>query len=113
MSFNEKKTILAISSAFLSSSSVAAADPPAGGEYGYHGMMYGAGGWFMMPIMMLIFFGLLVFAVVLIARFLGFSTEGLSRSDNAKAILRERFAKGEIEREDFEARLKALGNSGN
>lgn len=113
MPFNDKKTILAISSAFLSFSGIAAADPPGGGEYGYHGMMYGAGGWFMMPIMMLIFFGLLVFAVVLIARFLGFSGAGFGRSDNAETILRERFAKGEIEREEFEARMKALGASGN
>lgn len=112
MTFNDKKTILAISSAFISLSGMAVADPPGGGEYGYHGMMYGSGGWFMMPFMMLIFFGLLVLAAVLIARFLGFSTAGIGRSDNAKTILRERFAKGEIEREDFEARMKALGASG-
>ena len=85
--------------------SFAAADP---GD-GYHSTMHGAGGWFMMPIMMLIFFGLLILAVVLIARMLGYSTSREPVSDNAKTILRERFAKGEIERDDFETRLKALG----
>lgn len=94
----------------LMSARTAFADPGGGSEYGYHGMMYGAGNWFMMPIMMLIFFGLLILAVVLIARFLGFSTGRPGHSDNAKSILRERFAKGEIEREDFEARMKALSD---
>lgn len=92
----------------LMSARPAFADPVGGGEYGYHGMMHGAGNWFMMPIMMLIFFGLLVLAVVLIVRFLGFSAGRSGHSDSAKSILRERFAKGDIEREDFEARMKAL-----
>ncbi len=90
-------------------SSVAQADPGDGRYYGHYQMM-GWGGWFFGPIMMLLFFALLVGAVVLVMRLLGTDAlrPGEKREDGAHAILRERFAKGEITKEEFEASRKVL-----
>lgn len=83
------------------------ADPVEGG--GWHHSMHGWGGWFLGPVMMLIFLALLVGAAVLIARALATGGSGGSaRTDRAAEILRERFAKGEITREEFDAMRKAL-----
>ncbi|WP_420402406.1 SHOCT domain-containing protein [Nisaea sp.] len=69
--------------------------------YGDH-MMYG--GWFMGPFMMLVALGLIVVAIVVVTRLFG--TAGGAGS--ALRILEERFARGEIDREEFEERKKAL-----
>lgn len=75
-----------------------------------HGEMMGWGGWFFGPIMMVTFFALLVGAVVLIVRILdtGARGTGADQGDRARAILRERFAKGEISKEEYEAAAKVL-----
>lgn len=85
------------------------ADPGAG-YGGHHGMMEW-GGWLMAPIMMVIFFGLLVGAAFVIIRLLGLGsgTRGGAGSDRPLDILRERFARGEIDKAEFEERRKALG----
>jgi uncharacterized membrane protein len=61
-------------------------------------------------VMVLLFFALLVGVVVLIVRLLGADTlrPGEKQEDRAHAILRERFAKGEITKEEFEASRKVL-----
>jgi putative membrane protein len=89
--------------------SVAQADPGDGRYYDHYGMM-GWGGWFYGPVMMLLFFALLVGAVVLVVRLLGSDTlrNGAQQEDRAHAILRERFAKGEITKEEFDTSRKAL-----
>ncbi len=80
------------------------------GRYYGHGEMMGWGGWFFGPIMMVIVNGLLVGAVVLIMKLVGGSpqTNNLPQGDKAHSILRERFARGEITREEFEAAKKVL-----
>lgn len=86
--------------------------------YGHpHWGMAGAG-WFFGPIMMLLFLALIVAAVVLVLRWLapGASSGGpasLSSTPSADrnaalAILRERFARGEIDRAEFEERRQVL-----
>jgi putative membrane protein len=80
------------------------------GYYGDH-MMWG-GGWFLMPLMMIFWIGLLVGAVVLVLRWLGASGRieprpGKAGSD-ALDILRARFAKGEIDKAEFEERRALL-----
>jgi len=89
---------------------VALADPFEGGYYNHYGMM-DWGGWVFGPIMMRLFFALLVGAIVLIVRLLGGSPLGANGSshDRALTILRERFAKGEITQEEFEKGKSALG----
>ena len=85
--------------------------------YGHYGM--GGGGWLFGPIMMVIFFALLVGAIILILRLIGVDMGGNAGSgggggaarkdDDPLEILRMRFARGEIDREEFEERRKALG----
>jgi putative membrane protein len=78
-----------------------------GYEWGW-GMhpMWGVWGIGMMLIMLL-FWGLVIVAVVLGIRWL-ISQGKETRSDSALEILRQRYARGEINREEFEARKKDL-----
>ena len=93
----------------LTASGAAFADPGDGRYFDHYGMM-GWGGWFYGPVMMLIFFALLVGAVVLVVRLLGADTSrsGPRSEDTAHTILRERFAKGEISEDEYEASRKVL-----
>jgi putative membrane protein len=69
--------------------------------------MWGAGGLVMM-LMMLVFWGVLIAAIVFGIRWL--VRQGRAEEpDRALAILRERYARGEINKEEFEARRKDLG----
>ena len=78
----------------------------------YHGPHMMWSGWFMGPIMMILFLAVAVIAVVLIVRWLGGSSQGDSRSVPARSapidILKERFARGEIDKEEFEERRRVL-----
>ena len=77
-----------------------------------HDHMGTAGGWFMGGIFMLILLGAIVAIVVLVAR----QSNGLMRgtqadkqkSENPIDVLKVRYAKGEIDHEEFELRRKAL-----
>ena len=79
----------------------------------YHGphMMWGA--WFVGPIMMIVFIAVAVTVVVLIVRWLGGSPHGASQHPPGKTpvdILKERFARGEIDKDEFEERRRILEN---
>ena len=96
---------------------VAAQTPPAEPErsvYWPH-MMGCDGSWFGSgPIMMLIWLGLLVGIVVLLARAFGGPARGATgrqahSANTALDILRERFARGEIDRAEFEDKRRVLG----
>lgn len=84
------------------------------GSWGHHGMMWDGGGmgWFMGPIMMLLFIAAAVAVVVLLVRSLG--GHGVSqaapptRDGSALRILEERFARGEIDEDEFRKRKCAL-----
>ncbi|HUS52489.1 MAG TPA: SHOCT domain-containing protein [Thermohalobaculum sp.] len=84
------------------------------GYYADH--MWGGGwhGWFFGPLMMVFWLVILVGAVILIARWLGASGHIESRrkapGSDALDILRERFAKGEIDKAEFEERRALLGS---
>ena len=92
----------------------AVADATADGSWGHHGMMWNGGGmgWFMGPIMMLLFLAAAVAIVVLIVRSLGGHgpVQGNQPTPESSAlrILEERFARGEIDEEEFRNRKKAL-----
>lgn len=74
--------------------------------WGGHPMMWGAWGFGMM-IMMIVFWALIIVAVVVGIRWLvGQGKE--PRSDSALEILRQRYARGEINKEEFEARKRDL-----
>ncbi len=77
--------------------------------YGDSGMS--SGGWVAMTLMMGLFWGFLILAAVLVFRSLGRGPEPQVRSD-PMAILDERFARGEVDQEEYAARKAALGRKG-
>ena len=81
-----------------------------GGPYdwgwGTHPMMWGAWGFGMM-IMMFLFWVLIIVAVVVGIRWLLSQGKG-SRSDSALEILRQRYARGEINKDEFDSKKKDL-----
>lgn len=60
-----------------------------------------------MVFMMLLFWGLVIVGVVLVIRWL-LSQGKETRSDSALEILRQRYARGEINKEEFDAKRKDL-----
>jgi putative membrane protein len=83
---------------------------------GMHPMSWMWGAWGIgMMLMMLVFWGVVIAAIVLGVRWLLRSGDQLvgpgdrTRPDRALEILRERYARGEIGREEFEARRRDLG----
>ncbi|MCF6272807.1 MAG: SHOCT domain-containing protein [Rhodobacteraceae bacterium] len=76
------------------------------GGYGSMGNGMGYGGWFFGPLMMILFFGLIIAAVVGALRLFGMGGE--ARSNRALDILSERYASGEIDEAEFTTRRKAL-----
>jgi putative membrane protein len=81
--------------------------------WGYDGG--GSGGWALMMLAMVIFWGFVVIGIVAIFR--GTRTRdaqtgvgGTSAPPTAAGILDERFARGEIEADEYRARKDALAN---
>jgi len=69
--------------------------------------MWGAGGLAMM-LMMLVFWGLVIAGLIVGLRWL--IRQGRSGGrDEALEILRQRYARGEIDKQEFEARKRDLG----
>ena len=69
--------------------------------------MWGAGGLIMM-LMMLVFWGLVIAGLVIGLRWL-IGQGHLTRHDEAFEILRQRYARGEIDKQEFETRKRDLG----
>lgn len=70
-------------------------------------------GWSMMawfgPIMMFIFLAVLIIALILFIRWITASMGGRTKADDsALEILKKRYARGEIGKEEFEAKKKDL-----
>ena len=80
----------------------------------YYGHMWDGGwhGWFFGPLMMILLVALVVLGVVLLLRGSGDGGREAPRGDrNAKTpldILKERFARGEIDKDEFEERRRVL-----
>lgn len=100
----------AIAVGVITAASMAMAQGSPAGRYDH--MMWNGGWahWIMGPFMMILFVGLLVFAVVAVIRWLG-PPEQRGRQaggSSARAILEERFARGEIDEKEFSERKRAL-----
>ncbi len=103
---------LAALPAILWVSSTAWAQPQTGSDYGHH--MWGGGSWMIFgPLMMLVFIAAIVFVVVFMVRWFGGPGHGASShappGRTPVDILKERFALGEIDKEEFEERRNVLG----
>ena len=89
-----------------------ATDAPRYGHHAWDGPWHG---WFMGPFMMIFFLAVIVVVVVLLVRWLGGHGPGQSGPHHASSgrspldILKERFAKGEIDKAEFEERRGVLG----
>ena len=107
-----KRIALKLSTASLASLVPAsAAWAQAGERYSYdHQHMMGAWGWFGGMLMMLLAIALIVGVVVITVRFLGHDQKTRS-SNRALDLLNERFARGEIDRTEYEERRRALQDS--
>lgn len=83
-----------------------------GTMYGPHMWNGGWYGWLFGPIMMIVFVAVTVVVVVLLLRWLGGGGHGgVPHGPASKTpldILKERFARGEIDKEEFEERRKLL-----
>ncbi len=76
---------------------------------GWYGNGMGTGGWVVMVVVMALFWGLVIFAGVMIFRGSGKSRSGgVIQDRGALGILDDRFARGEINREEYEGRKAAL-----
>ena len=104
--------VLCVGAAFLGSMAAdALAQQPQAPIYGHH-MWDGAWhGWFLGPLFMIGFLVLAAMMVLLLVRWLGGGpghSAHSGRRDTSIDILKERFAKGEIDKEEFEERRRIL-----
>ena len=85
-----------------------------GGQYGGWGMMGpgmmgGFGWWWFMPIFMILFWGLVIWGIVALVRGLsGSRGSDSSTADSAMEVLKRRYARGDISKEEFEEKKKDL-----
>jgi putative membrane protein len=75
----------------------------------WYGMIFG-------PLMMIIVFAAIIAVAVLLVRWLGGGSHGVSQHDYSKSsetaldILKERFARGQIEKDEFEEKKRLLSD---
>ncbi|MFC2020899.1 SHOCT domain-containing protein [Chloroflexota bacterium] len=89
-----------------------------GTVFGWHdsglGMMGSGmwGGWmFLMPILFILFWGLVIWGIVALVRGLsqpGGSDSASNRSDSALEVLKMRYARGEIDKNEYEEKKRDL-----
>ncbi len=74
--------------------------------------MWGGFGWmWLMPIFMIIFWGLVIWGIVALVRGLSGSRgsdSASSRPDSALEVLKKRYARGEIDKKEYEEKKKDL-----
>ncbi len=99
--------LIAVPATVLTTVSAAAqtyGDHPHMGAWGWGGMIIG-------PIMMIVFIAVIVGAVVLVLRWMGLGGSAVAGGANkARHILDERFARGEIDKDDYEERKRVLSD---
>lgn len=76
------------------------------GDTGYDYGMMGGGWWWFMPILGIIFLGLIIWAVVALIR--GQGGPQSTGADSALEILKRRYARGDIDKEEYEQKKKDL-----
>lgn len=82
----------------------------------HDGNGWGAGAWLVMALMMVVFWGFLIVGVVALVRYVGGPRGGAHPGqpgpglgpDRAQSVLAERFARGEIDEDEYRRRLAVL-----
>ncbi len=78
-------------------------------RYGYGGDGMGWGGWLAIVVMMVVFWGAIAWVIVTLIRQNGRPAEPpAARGPDPRAILDERFARGDIDEDDYRRRRDAL-----
>ncbi len=113
---NEISRAIAFLCATLAPLGALAQTQDGGGYPGPWDHPYMMGGWGSMifgPIMMILFLGIIIVAIVLAVRWLGGGAAGGAPPQARKTpleILRERFARGEIDKDEFAERKRLLSD---
>ncbi len=103
----KKLMFVATPAALMVSAGAALADQSGNWGDGFGHMMWGGGFGMAGGLMMLVFWGAIIALIVFAVR--GFSSgSGSGSKSDATEILRERFAKGEIDEEEYERRKAQL-----
>ncbi|MDA5095779.1 SHOCT domain-containing protein [Aliiroseovarius sp. KMU-50] len=100
--------LIATSIAVLSGAAVAYADPAGDWGAGYGHMGWGGGFGMLGGLMMLVFWGVIIALIVIAVRWFADNSSGRSKSSDAMDTLKSRFAKGEIDEDEFRKRKAAL-----
>ena len=73
------------------------------------GVMGGFSWWWFMPIFMILFWGLVIWGIAALVRDLSRSrASDSSRADSALEVLKKRYARGEINKEEYEEKKKDI-----
>ncbi len=73
------------------------------------GVMGGFSWWWFMPIFMILFWGLMIWGIAALVRGLsGSRGSDSSRADSALEVLKKRYARGEINKEEYEEKKKDI-----
>ncbi len=80
--------------------------------WGWHEQGWGPGMWIVAVVAMIAFWSLVVFAIVMLVRHFGrpagTAPGGSPPGDDAVQVLRQRFARGELDEEEFQRRMALL-----
>ncbi len=82
-----------------------------GGNWGMMGSGMWGGWMILMPIFFILFWGLVIWGIVALVRGLsrpGGSESASGRSDSALEVLKKRYARGEIDKKEYEEKKKDL-----
>ena len=77
-------------------------------RHGWNGGGWNLGDWALMGFMMLVFWGLVIGAIIGVVRSRAGTNPGAQSSSQAMHLLEERFARGEIDADEFAARRDLL-----
>jgi putative membrane protein len=77
-------------------------------RHGWNGGGWGLGDWALMGFMMLVFWGLVIGAIIAVVRSRAGTNPAAPSSSQAMHLLEERFARGEIDADEFAARRDLL-----
>lgn len=78
--------------------------------YGWHMQSWGAGGWLLMALMMLLFWGVVVFGIIALVRYLASPGDRGTKGEpeNPRQVLDLRLARGEIDEAQYSRLLDVL-----